>query len=259
MRKVILSCVIIFAFMGCHKSEDFKAEENTSVGHHKCEKVENDYSSEINDRMNDMNLSNRTIDNFEIIGDLQNMETIQINSRSEKPAIYLYPTKNEKIEVKLEVNGDIIKTIPTIVNNGWIVNVTKDGKIDEKYDYLFYENTLNTPLKLSNEGWVVKKENIATWCDTTLPKLGLNSVEIKDFKEYWVERLQVSPYYQIKLLENDYLNENMKLKIKPKPDTLIRIMFKFDELDKEIKLSTPKLITPTRNGFTAVEWGGIRK
>jgi len=28
MRKVILSCVIIFAFMGCHKSEDFKAEEN---------------------------------------------------------------------------------------------------------------------------------------------------------------------------------------------------------------------------------------
>ncbi|MBD3840154.1 MAG: hypothetical protein IE878_07225, partial [Epsilonproteobacteria bacterium] len=72
-----------------------------------------------------------------------------------------------------------------------------------------------------------------------------------------VEKLQTSPYYQIKLLDRDFLDKNMKLSIKPKPQTLIRVIFEFKALDKKIKLPTPDIKTPNRDGFTVVEWGGI--
>jgi hypothetical protein len=221
MKKIILSVVVLFAFMGCHD----------------CEKVEPKDDWEYN--------SSPTFPND------------NLPPMVKKPAIYLYPTKDEKVEVKLSVNGEIFNTIPPIMDNGWVVDVTKESKIDGKYGYLFYENTLNTPPKVSSSGWVVKKENISKWCDETLPKMGLNSVEIKDFKEYWVDKLQTSPYYQIKLLDRDFLDKNMKLSIKPKPQTLIRVIFEFKALDKEIKLPTPDIKTPNRDGFTVVEWGGI--
>jgi hypothetical protein len=35
------------------------------------------------------------------------------------------------------------------------------------------------------------------------------------------------------------------------------VIFEFKALDKEIKLPTPDIKTPKRDGFTVVEWGGI--
>lgn len=172
-----------------------------------------------------------------------------------KPAIYLYPQQDMYVDVKLNINGDIIADNPTY-NDGWHVFTTTDSLIENKYDYLFYEVGLLN-LDLPNEGWVVPYENLDSWFEEKLPELGLNKKEQEQFKEYWLNRLPESKYYEIKLLSKDFLKENMDLIVNPEPDTIIRLNFYFKALDEPIQLLEPKIITPQRTGFVVVEWGGI--
>ncbi len=173
-----------------------------------------------------------------------------------KPAIYLYPQRNIEVGVTLGINGEIIKSDPEYPQNGWKVKATPSSLIDGKYDYLFYENTLNK-LDLPKEGWVVKKEDLNQWFNDNLQKLGLNEKESAQFKEYWLGVLNKANYYEIKLLSDQYLKENMNLKISPQPDTVIRRNFYFKPLQEKTDLKEPIIITPERKGFTVVEWGGI--
>jgi hypothetical protein len=172
-----------------------------------------------------------------------------------KPAIYLYPTIDSLIYFKLNINGKIIKDIPEY-KNGWNVFATKEGLIDGKYDYLFYEASLNK-LELPNEGWIVPYDELDNWFDINLNKFGLNEKEKKQFKEYWTTELPKSNYYEIKILDNKFLNDNMGLDINPKPDSVIRVELYFKPLDNKVSLKEPVVITPQRTGFSVVEWGGI--
>lgn len=72
-----------------------------------------------------------------------------------------------------------------------------------------------------------------------------------------MKRLPKSPYYEIKLVSSEFLNKNAKLIIDPKPDTQIRLLFYFKPIKKLYTINEPKIITPERQGFTVVEWGGI--
>jgi len=172
-----------------------------------------------------------------------------------KPAIYLYPKSKQKVKVSLKINGKIVRSIPEY-KNGWSVIATKSGMIDGKYDYLFYENTLNSK-ELPNSGWIKKGSEMATLFNNILPKLGLNNKEAKQFKEYWIKEFNPSALYEVKLFSNDFLSKNVTLKIEPKPDTLIRVMFNFKEIKKAYKLQAPNIITPKRAGFSVLEWGGL--
>jgi hypothetical protein len=172
-----------------------------------------------------------------------------------KPAIYLYPISTQKIKVSLDINGSITKTIPNY-SNGWEVTVTPQGLINNQFDYLFYEANLNK-LDLPNESWIVKKTDLDQWFTKNLPLLGLNQKETNQFKEYWLKVLDKNNYYQIKLLDNKFLNQNVKLNIDPKPDTIIRLIFDFKPLKNQTQTTETKIITPQRKGFTMVEWGGI--
>jgi hypothetical protein len=49
-------------------------------------------------------------------------------------------------------------------------------------------------------------------------------------------------------------NENMPLNIKPKPDTVIRVMMDWKSIGNPIDIPEQQLTTPERNGFTVVEW-----
>lgn len=180
-----------------------------------------------------------------------------VYATGEKPAIYLYPTEDSFVSVNLDINGKITQDIPAY-ENGWNVFATKEGIIDGEYDYLFYEVRLNK-LYVPEEGWVVKYSELENWFDSNLNKLGLNEKESYQFKEYWLNRLPEENYYEIKLLSNEYLDENMALNINPVPDTLIRLEFYFKPLKEFEQISEPVIITPERKGFTAVEWGGILK
>ena len=172
-----------------------------------------------------------------------------------KPAVYLYPVYDSEISVKLEVNGKIIENIPKY-NDGWNVFATKEGLIDNKYDYLFYEAELNKVI-IPKEGFVVSSSDLDSWFDKNLKEMGLNEKELSQFKEYWVPELNGSKYYVIKLLSDDFLSENMNLLVSPTPDTMIRLNFYFKGVDNIVKLEEPVITTPVRNGFTVVEWGGI--
>jgi hypothetical protein len=174
-----------------------------------------------------------------------------------KPAIYLYPNKTEKVEVILKPKGQITKTIPEYKDK-WLVIANPNGLIDNKYPYLFYEVALENSIDLPKEGWIVKTTELEKWFDVNLPKLGLNEKEIKDFKEYWLGELKGYPYYKIRLLSEEFLDENIAVKINPKPDTFIRVIFYFEgTYDSKEKLIEPQIKTPIRKEFTAVEWGGI--
>jgi len=179
----------------------------------------------------------------------------QEHAQIKKPAIYLYPEEDSQISVVLDINGRIIKDIPEY-NNGWDVFVTKDGLIENRYDYLFYENTLEE-IALPEEGWVVAGEDLYSWFDINLPKLGLNEKERIQFKEYWLYELTDSEYYEVKLFDIDFLNENMDLIISPEPDTEIRLIFSFRPVDTYYEIDAPGIVTPDREGFTVVEWGGV--
>lgn len=173
----------------------------------------------------------------------------------EKPAIYLYPVKDSFVNVQLDINGKITKEIPKY-NGGWNVFVTKEGLIENKYDYLFYEAQLKQ-IVLPNSGWVVKYDDLENWFDINLIKLGLNEKEKNQFKEYWLNKLPKSNYYEIKLFEESFLKENMNLIISPQPDTMVRLNFNFKPLKEKIGISKPTITTPERVGFTVVEWGGV--
>ena len=138
------------------------------------------------------------------------------------------------------------------------MNASPEGLIDNKYDYLFYEVQLNK-IDLPDEGWVVKYDKLENWFDEELIEFGLNQKEKAQFKEYWLKDLKQSSYYEIKLLDEKFLSENMNLIITPEPQTIIRLNFYFKPLNEIITLKEPEIIKKERKGFTVVEWGGINE
>lgn len=173
-----------------------------------------------------------------------------------KPALYLYPEKEQIVKVKLAPKGDITKAIPPYKGE-WIVKVTPSGKINNQYDYLFYEVRLEKPYPLTNTGWVVPYYELSKWFDIYLPKLGLNKKETDDFKDYWLKELKPYRYYEIRYMDEKFLSENLYINIDPKPDTFIRVFLYFKGTNSKRSLSEPKIVKKDRKGLTAVEWGGI--
>jgi hypothetical protein len=172
-----------------------------------------------------------------------------------KPAIYLYPTEDSMVQVQVDVRGIMYKDIPKY-NGGWNVFATKEGIIDGQYDYLFYEALL-WQLNVPEEGWVVPHSQLEGWFNSKLPELGLNENESAQFMEYWLAELPEANYYEVKLFDDAFVTENLRLDIEPVPDTIIRLLFHFRPLDETVVLTEPTIYTPERNGFTVVEWGGI--
>ena len=48
----------------------------------------------------------------------------------------------------------------------------------------------------------------------------------------------------------------MPLIVNPNPNTVIRVLMEYKKVDKNTKVKKQELTTPTRKGFTVVEWGG---
>jgi len=172
-----------------------------------------------------------------------------------KPAIYLYPLRESKVRIAVDLKGVITKSEPDY-NTGWEVTAKPSGLINGRYDYLFYEARLDE-LKLPKEGWIVKYGDLKKWFDVTLKNLGLNVKEISQFEDYWLKELPLAEYYEIRLLDDIFLKENMDLKINPEPETMIRRNFYFKPQEFKIILKEPEIVTPERKGFTVIEWGGL--
>jgi hypothetical protein len=176
-----------------------------------------------------------------------------------KPVIYLYPTKDMNVSVKVEPNGGFKLTEPAY-NNGWNVWATTKSELTNlsdgtKYPYLFWEGhayNYTTP----DKGFVLKRENVARDMATLLKRLGLNEKESADFMEFWQPKLEVKPFVYVTFVSQEVFDELAPLTVSPKPDKVIRVFMDYTPLDNYMYAAPLKITTPTRNGFTVVEWGG---
>ncbi len=175
-----------------------------------------------------------------------------------KPVIYLYPTVQTDVSVKLNFNGKLTCTYPEY-NDGWNVTANPDGTLINKadgreYSYLYWEGKGDANWDFSR-GFVVKGKDTVKFLQEKLEYLGLTVRELNEFIVYWLPLMKQNKYNLITFQTTQYEN-NAKLEILPKPDSVLRVFMAYKPLDKYVEITEQKLSPFNRNGFTAVEWGG---
>lgn len=177
-----------------------------------------------------------------------------------KPVIYLYPTEDTNVFVKLKYKNNILVSYPEYLE-GWNVLAKTDGNLvdlmtNKKLYALYYESENIVNFNIEKDGFVISKENLVTFLEEKLTILGLTDREAEEFIIYWLPILQKNKYNYIRFASINEINKNMPIEITPNPDTIIRVLMTFKGLEEPIEVEEQKLITPNRNGFVAVEWGG---
>ena len=180
-----------------------------------------------------------------------------------KPVIYLYPKEPIELSVILRPFGIITKSSPFYPwPLGWKnILAFPSGKLiyqQEEYDSLYYEGRIIN-LKVPTEGWVVKKEELPSFFEEILPKLGLNSRETSEFKDYWLKRLKKDLYF-VTFLPREEIERVEPIEISTNPKTFIRVRLFFKAIDRPIyvpPLDFPEVLE--RKDFTVVDWGGFYK
>lgn len=205
------------------------------------------------------NINVITVYSEEEFEDIKAFSTIT-SETVKKPIIYLYPTTETEVSVKLG-NAEKLTTTYPKYEDGWKVIAKPNGDLKDiksgKSMYSLYyeaENDISTTIQ---EGFIVKGEDISKFMEEKLEILGLTEREAQEFIIYWLPVLEANKYNYIRFATREEIDENMPLEIEPKPDTTIRVIMIFKGLDEEIKVKEQKLITPERHGFTVVEWGGV--
>jgi hypothetical protein len=180
-----------------------------------------------------------------------------------EPLIYLYPTKQTDVNIRLDDAITLTKTTPPY-DKGWNVIAYPGGKIfssseNRFYPYLFWEGSapMGSEPVLQK---VVMGQGVHDYFEKALTALGLSTKEKADFESYWEPKLTGSPYYLISFYDKRSLDLVAPLHITPSPDTEIRILMSYTKLNGFVDIPAATLInyqTPKRTGFTVVEWGGI--
>lgn len=178
-----------------------------------------------------------------------------------KPVIYLYPTEETEVSVKLLNAEKITCSYPKYVDEWNVLSKPNGDLIDlntgRNLYSLYYESESVEKFNVSQEGFVIKGEDSAKFLEEKLEILGLTAREAEEFIIYWLPKLESNKYNYIRFATDEEINNNMPLEIKPNPDTIIRVLMTFKGLENPIDVEEQKLIPPERKGFVAVEWGGI--
>ncbi len=196
------------------------------------------------------------------ISNIQNYNTSQTHISFDKPIIYLYPTEETNVNVKLG-NSDLATTLyPKYdMQNGWNVKAIPNGNLVDlstgrNLYALYYESKAKYDVEVREDGFVVKGEDVAEFLEEKLAILGLNEREAEEFIVYWLPKLEANKYNYIRFETAEEIEANMPLDINPTPDSIIRVVMTFKGLDTPIVVQEQELTTPERTGFTVVEWGG---
>lgn len=177
-----------------------------------------------------------------------------------KPVVYLYPTKTEQVSVKLGKNIEVSKSEPAY-GDGWTVTAEPNGTLTtsdgQTYPNLFWEGN-GASYQTPKSGFVIASRNLPVILREKLIQLGLNDQEAKDFGDFWVPKLTASPYALVSFVPQAEWAKAAPLRIVPTPQTLIRVFMDWKPLAEPIDVPEQVLPPPpARNGFTAVEWGGL--
>jgi len=186
-----------------------------------------------------------------------------------KPIIYLYPENTTDVHVSLGNPDLILCSYPKYqADVGWNVTAEPNGNLlygDKSLYALYWEGESRFDKKIQDDGFVVKGENTIEFLEEKLRILGLNEREAEEFIVYWLPQMENNKYNYIRFETREEIDYNMPLDITPKPDTLIRIVMDWCEIDSEAEanklrnsIREQELITPERTGFVAIEWGGSK-
>ena len=178
-----------------------------------------------------------------------------------KPIIYLYPTEDMDVTVKLGFPENITCSYPKY-NNGWKVSAKPNGDLidietNRSLYALYYEANVEPAFLLARNGFVVAKEDTVKFLEEKLSILGLNEQEAQEFIIYWLPILEQNNYNYIHFASENEINDNMPLIITPTPDTVIRVRMYFYGLEEKMTVLPQQLTPVVREGFTVVEWGGV--
>ena len=175
-----------------------------------------------------------------------------------KPVIYLYPTEEMPVSVRLDYHGELTHTYPAY-RDGWHVIAHPDGtltdpKTGRDYYCLFWEGIPHTTYDLSR-GFVIPGEETAAFLEDTLAKLGLTEREANEFIIFWLPLMEDHAYNLITFQTEAY-TENAPLTVTPAPDSMLRVFMAWKPLDAPIEIEPQELPAFERHGFAVVEWGG---
>jgi len=185
-----------------------------------------------------------------------------VSGSAGKPNIYLYPAEETEVSVSLKFAGEgyITTTIPDY-GDGWNVTITPDGRIDDEYDFLFYEGVVDAEAQHTH-GWLIVQEELESFFRVNLTAYGFRGQEIEDFVEFWVPRLTDKPMYVIYPQLNEDYDNLVALTVEPKPDHVLRLAYTIrgvDIFDGRLlapEMPTASFIVPQeREGFWVTEWG----
>lgn len=181
---------------------------------------------------------------------------------ADKPVIYVYPKQTKKINITLDLKGNFNFTYPSYIND-WDFIADSNGTIhmnDREYHYLFWDGILNLKAdKINwNEGFVVNKNNLVSFFEDKLTKMGLNSKEIDDYITYWCPMMMVNENNYIHFIFNKDYDTYATLKVEPKPDVMFRVFMVWSKTDTKnaSQIKEQPLESFKRFGFSLVEWGG---
>ena len=205
-----------------------------------------------------------------------------------KPAIYLYPEKTQKYEVKLDKSIKYNNVIPEY-HNGWVVEAEPNGNIRDlqpkytncnklpsdfgfeyakkaceinKYPYIYWDGVqIKKPLPDKKEGFLVKYNEIENFLNEKADEIALIKDEKKEFVRYWTHKMQEKnwKYYIVYFLQNEEVDEYLPITLNPAPQNSNRVQIIIRKGKKNLKLEEQKLFPIIRQGSTIVEWGGVIK
>lgn len=180
----------------------------------------------------------------------------------DKPVIYFYPEKEQQVDVKLNVNGELGFTYPNY-NNGWTFIAKPNGNLsfnNSTFKYLFWEAKIPAKNSIFNqkEGFIVSSDSLLPFFEHTLSKIGLTDSEQQDFITYWYPLMKENDSNFIHFIFNDDYNNIANLEVTPKPKSIIRLFMFWKKIESNISLDISSQNIPefSRKGFSVVEWGG---
>lgn len=106
-------------------------------------------------------------------------------------------------------------------------------------------------------GYIVKRDSLNEFLESSLTELGFNYRERQEFILFWAPRMMIYESLYIYFSREEYA-QVAHLKITPKPQTLNRILMLWRASYFGESAEPQKLENPGREGFTVVEWGGVK-
>ena len=191
----------------------------------------------------------------------------------EKPVVYVYPEEEQGLTMTIDVKGTLDMVYPAPERQvqteegtraSWTISAAPDGTLTDasgrSYPYVFWEGPVrqDTP----ERGFIVAREDAVPFLEEKLGQLGLSDKEAADFITYWAPRIRANEYTFVSFDASSYAQQVTysfadEAGNQVVPDTFIRVFMTIRAADATEEV-TPQVFgpTPTRSGFTAVEWGG---